>query len=384
MQSEKNARHTFHANGGKIRAGENVMQNKKGSISAALLCSSAILAKFLIVMPEYMVKYNANSAWIEIVAKCILASICFYIIVWLYKPFQYKSFDMVSEIAFGKIGRTVISIFYITGLIVFNAGLLRMLTEALRTIGLNSAKPEYFALFILTAVFIGMYMGISPTTNISTIIFPFVILSLLLVGVIMQPHYRIENILPVLGKGANVLVDSIFLKHFGFFEIMLLFFFAPQIGSLSDIRKAGSYTFFIVALFSVFFTLTYCLAVPYPASQNFFLPLYQLSRMIKAGSFLQRMEPLIVFVWTGVILCSMSATLSLVTKLMNNGKETAERKAYVPLTVFTVFFLSVLPETEIQAFLAYEYTLRYGYILFPLLPAIVLITAKIRKAGRNG
>ncbi|MBQ8807697.1 MAG: GerAB/ArcD/ProY family transporter, partial [Clostridia bacterium] len=219
------------------------MREKSGSINVAIMCSCAILSKYLVILPEYMVKYVGNSAWLDILAKCAIAIISLLFVLWLYKPFSPMGFAEIFSLAFGKTGKLILSYAYVIFFTLLNAFLLRLLVEALGTVMATTAPDEFFSLFILVAVFVAAYSGVRATTNLSCIIFPLVLITIFTVVIALFPHYRVSNITPVLGESGGKLLKGIFVKHFGFTETILLLFFAPMLGSYKEIKKSGIITF---------------------------------------------------------------------------------------------------------------------------------------------
>lgn len=355
------------------------MFRNNASISIAILCSCAVLSKYLVIVPEYMVKYVGNAAWIDISAKCILATISLLLILWLYKPFAPMSFPDLFNLCGKNFAKALLSYIYIIAFTVFNSMLLRLLVEALSTVMATSAPDEFFSFFILVPVFIASYYGIISTSRLCCIIFPFVLLTLLTVGLALFPYYRIENLMPVFGISSQKLLDGIFTKHFGFFETILLLFFAPMLGSYKEIKKTGIITVATISIFTIVFTSAYCLTVPFPASSDFFLPFYQMTRMIKSGAFLQRLEPIVVFVWTSFVMCSMSVLISIAARLISQTTNPQKGKSFVPLITIITFFISMLPSSENAAFAFYEKLLSINTLLFPTLPIIILIIARARQ-----
>ncbi len=355
------------------------MQNKSGSLNIAIICSCAILSKYLVILPEYMVKYVGNAAWLDVLSKCIVGTLSLLLVLWLYKPFAPMCLTDIFKLSFGNIGAVILRYIYIIFFTLFNSFLFRLLTEALSTVMATTAPDEFFAAFVLVAVFIAAYSGIRATTNLSAVIFPLVLITVFTVILALFPHYRIENITPVFGKSTPRLLNGIFVKHFGFPETILLFFFAPMLGSYKNLKKSGFLTFAIISLISVLFTLAYCLTVPYPASESFFLPFYQMTRMIKSGAFLQRLEPIVVFVWTGFVMCSMSIIITVTSRLAVANKSAISETAFVPIITIITFFVAMFPESESSAFYIYEKLLSTSTVLFPTLPVLVLITARIRR-----
>ena len=360
------------------------MKSKNGSLSIAIICSCAILSKYLVILPEYMVKYVGNAAWLDILAKGIIATISFLVVLWFYKPFAPLDFAEVFSVAGGRTGKVIFSFFYTVTLTVFNALLLRLLVEALSTVMATTAPREFFSLFIIVPVFVAAYCGMRATTNLSTAIFPLVVATVVTVVMALFPHYRADNIFPIFGKSSSVLLKGIFVKHFGFPETVLLFFFARMLGSYKEIKKAGLLTFAIITTVSVVFTLAYCLTVPYPASESFFLPFYQMTRMIKSGAFLQRLEPIVIFVWTSFVMCSMSILISTSASLMAQSDDRARAGGFVPILTIITFFVSMLPPDESSAFYIYEKLLSFSTILFPVMPIVILALARVRRKEVSG
>ncbi len=352
---------------------------KKSYISISILCSCAILSKYLVVLPEYMVKYVGNAAWLNVLAKCLIAITTLSIILLLYKPFAPLTLSDICKAIGGKTLQAIFNYIYIVAFIILNAILLRLLSEALSTVIATNAPDEFFSLFILFPVFLAAYSGSDPTRNLCCIIFPFVIITLLTVCLALIPHYRIENIMPILGTDSKKLVYGIFNKHFGFTETILLFFFAPKLGSFREVKKSAILTFSIIIAVSVIFTLAYCLTIPYPASKDFFLPFYQMTRMIKSGAFLQRLEPIVVFVWTSFVMCSMSILIAVASRLASYNSPNGCDKSFTPVITLITFFVSMLPESESAAFIIYEKLINVSTILFPVIPFLILVFARIRR-----
>ena len=349
--------------------------SKTSYISIAILCSCAILSKYLVILPEYMVKYVGNAAWINVLSKCIIATISLTIVLLLYKPFAPMTLSEISMKFGGKALQIIFNYLYIIAFTVFNAILLRLLSEALSTVIATNAPDEFFAFFILVPVFIAAYSGTNPTKNLCCIIFPFVILTLFIVCLALLPHYRVENIMPIFGTDTKKLINGILTKHFGFTETVLLFFFAPFLGNFKEIKKSAILTFIIITSVSVLFTLAYCLTIPYPASKDFFLPFYQMTRMIKSGAFLQRLEPIVVFVWTSFVMCSMSVLISVTSRLVSYTAQKDMDKAFTPAITLLTFFVSMIPESESAAFLLYDKLINLSTILFPVIPFLLLCFA---------
>ena len=104
-----------------------------------------------------------------------------------------------------------------------------------------------------------------------------------------------------------------------------------------------------------------------------------MTRMIKSGAFLQRLEPIVVFVWTGFVMCSMSILIAVTSRLATSHKGKTKETAFVPIITIITFFVAMFPESESSTFYIYEKLLSSSTVLFPTLPVIILTVARIRR-----
>lgn len=352
------------------------MKEKNGSISAAIFCTGAIISKYLVVIPKYMVKASGNAAWIEMVFVGIFAVLGLAVLIRMYKPFCALSYEDVLKVSLGPFLGEAVKYLYALGFIILNAGILRILLEALRSVMANDAPIEYFAMFVAVSVCIAAYHGTEAVSNIAIVVFPIIVISIVTVIFILSAEFRIDNIMPIFGSGIKEVFKASLTKHFGFAELVLIFFIAPRLAGYNELKKAGALTAFFSTVFSIGLILAYCLTVPYPASEKFVLPLYQMSRMIRTGTFLQRLEPLVVFIWTGLIMCGLAIVLCMCSRLLSKSEK---RNPAIWAVGLITLFLALLPTSDSLCCKLYEKTLMISPLLYPIIPFFVLLIANIRK-----
>ncbi len=357
------------------------MTDNGGSRGAAVLCAGSILAKYLIAMPRFAAENSANAAWLETLLAGVLFAVGMAATVLLYKPLCGCSLEKAAGAALGKVCAAAIMYFYAAFFVLHGAALLRILTEALRSVMANGAPTEYFMIFCAVCVLCAAHRGMRAAENITVIVFPLAAASVLTMAFVLSGEYRIENIMPILGNGAKSLLHGAAVRHFGFAEAALLFLGAAGTKKYRNVKRAARRCVIVTTAFGAGLTAAYCLVVPYPASAGFVLPLYQMSRMIRASSFLQRMEPLVVFVWTGLILCGISATLCTAAGIM--GEERAKNPA-VRAVGMIMLFAALLFKSDDGAYRFYEKILLLSPAAFPVIPLVVFAAARARRSGARG
>ncbi len=352
---------------------------KIGPWSMIFLFLNLSLAKNLLVVPSYYASDMGNSAWIAALLKGLAAGLMFTAIAALYRPYTALGLGEVNRRAFGKLFGSIFNIIIAAFIIVRGAFLFRTLAEALRLLEVDTASLEYLAIFTLIPVTVCAVKGFNTNVNLSIIIIPFVVISVTALALVLIPHYRINNLAPLLGEGSYEIIKDSFFKMGGYFEILFLLIFSKYMKNNKDFKKSGLLGIGAIALTVTAFTLIYCASIPYPASKYFFFPLYQLTRLVKAGVFMQRLEPLVVFVWAGIVLCALTTVTIGACDLFKSSAGEKHISPFVPLTVMIMFFIGVIPESEAAVYETYRIVLNLSHYFYIAAIFIILLTARGRK-----
>ncbi len=352
---------------------------KIGAASLSILFFNLTLAKYLLVLPYFMVGATGSAAWIAILLKGLASVPLFLAAAALYRPYVGLGLGELTRRALGRPVGGALDVL-VAGVMAVRGGMLfRILTEAMQTLETENATMEYVALFVLIPVLICALRGFGANVNASILILPFTVLSVAMISLALIPHYSLSNLMPLLGLGAGPIIIHSFFRLSGTFEVLYLLTLSPKAKDYKTFKRAGLIGIGAVTAVSFVFALVYCLAVPYPASRNFFFPLYQLTRMIKAGSFLQRMEPTVIFVWTGVIICGLSTSVIAGSCLLRAASGAEDGRGFMPMLVLILFLVGTLPASELDTYDVYRVLLNWSHYFYIIFLFAVLIAARLRK-----
>ncbi len=361
----------------------NKNDRKIGAASLSILFFNLALAKYLLVLPYFMVSAAGSAAWIAILLKGLASLLLFLAVSALYKPYVELGLGGLTRKTLGSAVGGALNVLLAAVMAVRGGLLFRILAEAMQTLETENATVEYVALFVLVPVLICALRGFGSNVNASILILPFTALSVIMVSLALIPHYNLNNLMPILGLGARpVIIHSLF-RLSGNFEMLYLLTLSPGVKDYRTFRTGGLVGIGAVTAVSFVLALIYCLAVPYPASRNFFFPLYQLTRMIKAGSFLQRMEPTVIFVWTGVIICALSTSVVAGGRLLDSACGAGDPRGFMPMLVFIVFLVGTLPASELDAYDVYKVLLNWSHYFYIAFVFTVLTVARLRRVERG-
>lgn len=355
-----------------------------GKWEAIALLINTIGSRVFLNFPRNLIENSGPAAWIELIYGTLLASIAFIIIEKLYAKFEGKDILDIAALAGGNAGRIITGSILIIQVIYINAIILREYTENMKIVALIISPVGFISAFFITGAVVAAYAGIEAIVRLHAISVPIISASYLLIQAGVLPYFDTSNFFPLLGNGA----DKIFIK--GFFTIstytpiIVLFFIAPFLKYHKNFKAVGYGALAITSLFLTIGTVVYIGVYPYTTALEFFLPTYQLARMINFGRFFQRVESVFFIIWSMTALLYLGATLYILTYLFQKTFTLEYRKPLILPFAVLLLNLSFLPPNSTSA-IKLEGTYGYfGWMITFVMTTILLAIAGRRRKARRG
>lgn len=346
------------------------------------LMINTIFAKMLIVFPRTLIINSGNAAWLQMLINIITVLIIFFITFSVYK--EKKNIIEIAEEKCGKWFKILIGTILFLILASNFVSLIRIFPETINIVLLKDTPTTIILLlFAITAAF-GAYMGIESISRIHYIFLPVAGAVLILFLIMLSPYYKTENLMPILGNGAEKLFLSGFKTTYLFSDLILLYILMPFTDTLYDIKHGGFKAIVISGTAAFLIITAYCLVFPYPLSENFVFPVYQLTKMVHLSTFFNRFEAFFQFIWSIMILLYASFYIYSMSFVL---QQTFSLKYYkpmiLPITV-TLCSFSLIPE-NIRTVLYTEKILMLTIsITVSILPFIFgLLTGHFKKKGKQ-
>ncbi|MDO4618691.1 MAG: GerAB/ArcD/ProY family transporter [Clostridia bacterium] len=304
---------------------------KNRDLTALLI--NIMLVKILFTYPRYIIERCENGGFISVLIYGAAAFILYYVTSILYQKTGRHSIIEQAEILGGRVLKGIVGILVVAVLIVNVAPMIRAFPEAVKTVLLKNTSMLVIIFILSVGVALGTYFGISSLCRFSSLFVPVagtVIFGLLL---LLCPYFNINNIFPINFK-AITLYGSPALSIFA--DIFVINLLLPQIKDTKTAKKSGFIAIIAVTVIAALIVLAYSLVYPYPASSQFIVPVYQLARLVKIGTYFERLEAAFEFVWTIAIFIYSSAYLYLICKVI---KDSFNLKSYKPLIIPSLLVL---------------------------------------------
>ncbi len=251
--------------------------------------------KLLLVFPRKLVIISGNAAWITAIFTSAVMLVLFYAMTKLY---DFKdSLIKTAEKSFGKWFSFAVGHIVIIMLLLSMSSSLRIFPETVKMVLLTDTPTDIILFIAAAAAVLGVYTGIESIGKVTSLFLPVFGLIFIICLLLLLPDMEIKNLMPVLGNGTKSIFFDGLSGLSAFSDIVLIF----VLGTPGDRKKTVKSGFTAIAVSGTVLTVllfVYCIIFPYPASENFLMPMYQLTRLIDIGDFFSRFEAFFEFVWT--------------------------------------------------------------------------------------
>ncbi len=320
-----------------------------------------LTVKMLFTYPRYLIERCLNGGWISVIIYGILAIGIFYVTQRLYLKTGKISIISQAEALGGKAFRAVVGVFSIILMMLTIAPMVRAFPEAIKTVLLQNTNMLVIVAVLAVGAGLGAYLGIEALGRVAAIFLPIAAFFILAFFVLLEPYFDTNNLFPFSFYRVSIGNTSSFSL---FSDIFVLNFLLPYIGDTKTVKKSGLLAIAISAATGALIVLAYCLVYPYPASARFIVPLYQLARMVKIGTYFQRLESVFEFVWSISILIYCSLYLFVMCDIFKKSFDLTDLKPLI-LPVLVVLLRLVFWEESYTGALRSDFVA--SNILYPIM-----------------
>lgn len=348
-------------------------------MSTFIIGSSAILG----------VGTNAKQdVWLAIIIAMVMASLIIIVYGRISSLLPGKNIYEIFEFLFGKVFGKIISLSFLFYAFHLGALIIRDFSEFVRIVSLPETPG---CMFIFPAGLLLIWAvrgGVELLGRFLAIFFPVYVFMIITVTCLSIPLFDFSNLKPVLYDGLMPVFNVSFkVFSYPFAETVVFLCLMGDIRENSNVYKIyytslllGGFILLVIALRSIL-----VLGIPNRLIQNY--ASYASTRIIRIGTFLQRIEASIAIVFmisgfTKATVCMYTATKGL--SHLFNIKD--YRKLAAPIGVLISLFSMIIHKDAAELF---EWTEKiYAYYAIPfqiIIPIIVWITAEIktRASGKN-
>ncbi len=357
-----------------------IKEGKFGVSEAVCLTTITITAKVFYTSPSLIIDLLATSSWYMTLISVATAMVGFTFIYLLLKRFPGKNIVEIYKITFGGFVGPVFSMLLALFLLLISFATIREFTDVLGVYVMPRSSTNYLLTIFIAVAFVLCFYGLESIARVSRACGYLLLAGLGIVLILSYQNYNFDYLFPFWGYGIDKTITHGLMRSSSYGEVIILAVIASSLQGAEYIKKAGYISLGISGALIAGTLFAYTVTFPYTVGSEITSIIYELTMQIGFGRFVQRLDPIFLFVWVISSFIAVSAllygSLSIYAKIFDIDDL---RPCIMPFFII-VFCLTLLPRDIVTVVKGYIQNIRtYGWIIFFAIPLAALITAIIRR-----
>ncbi|SDW13865.1 endospore germination permease [Paenibacillus sp. CF384] len=359
-------------------------QEKISSFQLGCLCFAFMSGFSTLYLLE--AKCLTQDVWISNILATIAVILTLVISSHIQKQFPQKNFGDIIIILLGKwIGKVLLTIFMID---LVGLGVLSVRSIALfyTSAILPNTSPNLIMLIVFIVTIYAVSLGIGTIVRSVLVILPFFIISIIVIGIFIYRDVEYNPFLPQFQHPINMYVYGTMISFgfpFGKSGVMAFLFSDVSNPKKVLLSCSVSVTFSCLYLLISTYLAFGCLGTTMFKTASF--PFFSSIQLVKFGEYIERIEILIIGIWTIFTLFEIIIVQYVFVKILGRVFELKNTKSFIipaGILFFAVAIKSFLLPTDL---ITYDINILPFTIIMPvvIVPIVLLVLTwlKMRKSG---
>ncbi|BFT75740.1 endospore germination permease [Paenibacillus sp. P36] len=357
---------------------------EKGQISSrqfgVLLCLYTI-GNAIIYSPPQLIFLAKQDAWLSIIVGLLAGMLLIVLYSKLGGKFPNLNFAQYSEQILGRFFGKLAALAALSFVYISTLYPLWGISDFLATRMLSKTPIEVIISITVIMVAFSVILGLETISRVSEILFPWTLLFLFLVILMLIPQMKPTNFLPILEEGMKPTIrGSVQFLSFPLTAVFNFLMLLPYANNVSKAKKAYYLGTAIGGAVIWMVTITNIAVLGVSLALGSIYPTYDMAQKINIGDFLQRAEAIIAIIWFVTqyfyTVINFYITTLILAQLLGL-KET--RPLVLPIGVISVPLANVLiPNIPYSFTFTNKVWPAYAFTVTLLLPLLMLLIAKLR------
>lgn len=359
-----------------------IKEGKFGVQEAVWLMVFAISTKVFYTSPARVVDLVGNAGWYMTLISMSVAILGFTFIYLLLKRFPGQDIASIFADTLGGPLGFVFSAILALYLLFLATNTISEFAEVTKVYVFPLTPSSLIIGIFVVGVLIMCILGLETQARFAklsayTILFGFILI--LALGI---ENYDVNRLFPILGYGADKVLRHGLIRSSAYGEIIILAVIAPSLQGTAFVKKAGYTGLILSGFFISISALAFALSFPYYTAQEITAPMYEMAELINYGRFIQRVEPIFLFIWFFSSFTSISILFYCFISTYCRIFKIRDIRP-IALGAAIILFTSSLFQIDLGVGAAQriQNIRQYGWIPPFILPFIALVVGVLRKRG---
>lgn len=361
-------------------------KQKIPTISAIMLTLSIVVSYITSSLPRTFINETKSATILNIIYITVIVLFIILLLCKLLKKFPGLDLLDISNYLGGNILKNIVGGFFIFYFIVSSSLMLRNFCEGLVVVYYPLTSYVFIILLFIIALALSNRLGFISTINTSSIIFPLVLISSILLFCGNLDNFSFKRVYPILGDGFyNTFILG--LKNIGAFGgICYLYFLPPMLKEPEKFKRIAIISVICTGAFILLCVATLLFMYSFFITTDEIMPLFSAARHIEFGAFFQRFESVFLLIWIISFCCYLSISCKFATHIFSKMFNLSEMKPILNIFTILIFGVSILPKNyAISNLLETNFyrplRIAVGFILG--LTILILANLKKKKVGEK-
>jgi spore germination protein KB len=353
--------------------------NKIGYRETLTLLVIMITCKIFLSFPRNMAVLGDSTAWLIVLLSGLYSLVGFIFIRRLLVKYPADNIFEISRRTAGRFVGSGLNFLIFLYFLTSSSLLTREFAESFILAILPRTPISVITIIFLVLMIYSVLLGIETLSRLAWFFGPYLLIGLMTI-IAFSKQADVQMLLPILGQGPLALIKNSILQMSSYSEILLLAVIAPLLGDRKQLGKIGFFSLIISNLILTGLTAIVILTFNYTETKGLAFPVFQLTRLISIGEFVQRVESFFVFLWFLTATIGMSGLFyGTVVGFSESFQIRDHRPLVFPLAIL-VFTLSIIPQSMSEAVhLSFFTGARYYTAVWAGIPLILWALSLFRK-----
>jgi len=357
-----------------------IKEGKFGTQEAIFLIMITIFSKVFYTSPSVLARFVGNAGWYTTLISASVAAVGFTFVYLLLKQFPNKDIVEIYNISLGPYMGFMFSSILALYMMFDALTTLREFTEVLKVYVLPLSPPSYLMGMLVIAVVILSLHGIETIARVAKLNAYTILIGFFIVIILGWQNYRTYYLYPIYGYGLDKVIYYGISRNSAYGEVIILAIIARSLQGIKYIKRAGYISLILSGMLISISLLSFTLSFAYTTAEEITAPMYEMTSRINYGRFLQRIEPVFVFVWNVSSIISIIAMFYAFVSVYCKMFKIQDTKPVVIASAVILYFTAMIQKGISEVALGSVQNIRmYGGLIIFLPPLITLIVAIVRK-----
>ncbi len=357
-------------------------EGKFGTHEAVCLITITITSKMFFTSPGILANILGTAIWYMTLLSAATAAVGFTFVYLLLKRFPGKNIVEAFEASLGRFCGFIFS-FLLAMLFMLNASaIVREFVEVLKVYVLPLTPISILVGTFVAVVAVASFLGLEAIARYAKLSAYILLASFIAVLMLASQKYETFRMFPIFGHGLEKTILHGLVRSSFYGEVLILAVVAGSLQGTKYVKKAGYLSLVLSGILVSSALLVFTLTFPYYTGAEITAPMYQLTAMIDYGRFLQRLEPIFLFIWFISSFISVTAIFYTSVSLYCKMFRIQDMRPIIFPFAIILFTVAMIPSDITTAAIEYIHRSReYGWTILYIPPLIALIMSIVRKKG---